>query len=126
MTYEEFKTLMTEWNNAVMFHSSYHMMMKHENYEKIKQYAEQSPENRSRIIGYTCLLLVNPFVHLAFILLGDLVDEPPPIDKYYAGRISVIRECWRYWGLKEKHTYTKHDENGYWVEDIFGNKGRWS
>lgn len=126
MTFEEFNTRMEEWDKGVMFHSSHHLMMKHHQYDEIIQYAEQSAENRRRIIGYTCLLLVNPYVHLSFILLGSLADNPPPtLDPYYAGRVSIIRECWRYWGLKEKFIKSMHNLEGYWVEDDFGNKGQW-
>jgi len=125
MTFEEFDRLMMKWRDDVSFQSSHAAMKKHANYDKIIEYAGQSPENKQEIIGYTCLLLVSPYIHECIILLGELVDNPPPFDPYYAGRVPVWRECWRHWALKEGIVSTKHDVSSYWVEDKNGNGGNW-
>lgn len=126
MTFQEFDALMYGWQEDVKFLSSHQGMKEHVAFESISEFAKKNEENRKRIIEYTCLMLSNPYVHLCFILLGEFVDNPPPvIPDYYAGRIPVIRECWRYWALKENIVKTNHDVHSYWVEDSNGNKGKW-
>lgn len=130
MTFEEFDALMYEWHNDVQFHSSHEGMKRNRCFDIITKFAGQSEEDRRKMITFTCLLLRNPYVHLCFILLSELVDDekkPPAVPEYYAGRIPVIRECWRYWALKEnivKSTYDIHSHS-YRVEDENGNKGKW-
>lgn len=121
LTFNEFKKLMDEWHKAVMFHSMYGQMVKHENYAKILSY------DKDLIIRYACLMLVDDYIHLVFILLGQCVDKEkmPPFDKYYAGRVPVMKECWRYWALKEKIVESKYNPELYWVEDKDGNIGDW-
>lgn len=131
MTFEEFKILMKEWNDAVMFQSSPTSMMKHPNYQKLISYSD-----KELIIRYACLILDRKNVFLCLLLLSELVGRNrPPLDKYYTGRIPVILECWRYWALKENIVFhprdenenIKYDENGIsWMEDKDGNRGTWS
>jgi hypothetical protein len=125
MTFEEFDSHMYNWSQETMFHSTYHLIAKHPSYEKIVEYAETSAERKNDVIGFTCLLLTSNYIHNCFIILGRLVDNPPPFNEYYAGRIPVMRECWRYWALKENIVFNKHDVRSYWVEDKHGNKGKW-
>ncbi len=59
------------------------------------------------------------------ILNEIVVDKKPPIPDYYAGRIPVIKECWKYWALRNNYVKMMHDPKTYWVEDKFGHRGEW-
>lgn len=117
--FERFKLLLDEWHKKAAIYSSHFQMMKHENFKKILEM------DKDNVIGYACLL-IKQHVHLCLILLDHLVseDKRPPFDSYYAGRIPVIVECWKYWALKEKIIFRKHDVNAYWEEDKFGNDNK--
>lgn len=119
LTFKEFTSMIEAWQKDVMFSSFHHQMMKHEVYEKLLTY------DKDLIIRYACLMLVDKYIHLMFILLGQLVENPPPLDSYYVGRIPVMKECWRYWALKEEIVRSKHNPSLYWVEDKDGNIGDW-
>lgn len=122
MSFEEFKILILKWNKEVSFFSLHRQMMQHPAYEQIKSLDKETA------IRYTCLMLDGSCTHQCFIVLGELVEpeKRPPFDKYYAGRVPVMIECWKYWALHENIVSTKYDENGYWVEDKYGNRGNWS
>lgn len=128
MTFQEFDALMYEWHNDVQFQSSHEAMKHHRCFDVITEFAKISAPNRQAMIAYTCLLLNNPYVHLCFVLLQNLVEDdrkPPALPDYYAGRVPVARECWRWWALKENIVKSAHDVHSYWVEDAHGNKGKW-
>lgn len=122
MNFEEFKKLMIDWNNETGFYSTYKHIAQHPSYEKIKSM------DKELAIRYTCLMLDGSCTHQCFIVLGNLVEpeKKPPFDQYYAGRVPVMLECWKYWALHEKIVFTKYDPSSYWVEDKDGNKGNWS
>ena len=118
LDYSEFLDLYTEWrqrNAGLSFERG-----DHPNCLKILQ-----AENKMDIIGFTALQLDGR--QQAFHLLWKLVDERdrPPFDPYYAGRIPVLLECWRYWALKEGFLRVCYDPQSYWVEDKYGNRGDW-
>lgn len=123
MTFTEFKNKIDEWHESTKFMSSHGQMANHSVLEELKTY-----EDKETLIGYACLLLEEQ-IHLMMILLFNVVpgnELPPHPGEYYGGRIPVMRECWKYWALKENKVTKHHDEELYWVEDKFGNKGAWS
>src|SRR5690242_12794591 len=101
-------------------HSLIHNKQRHPNYEKILSY-----DNKEDIIGYACLFLDKHFF-TSMLIIDTLVpaENHPPIDSYYDGRIPVIQECWKYWALKQKILFRKHDVKEYWTEDKYGNTNK--
>lgn len=85
----------------------------------IRRIVDERDENT---VPFACLFL-GGCSHLSLTILGEIVavENRPPIPQYYAGRVPVIVECWKYWALEQKHVAIKYDPNTYWVEDKFGN-----
>ena len=122
MTFEEFKFQINQWHDDVKFLSSHEAMSKHNVLEELK-----SHQDKEQLIGYACLLL-DEQIHLMMILLFNIVpgnELPPHPGEYYGGRIPVLRECWKYWALKENKVTHHNDAGSYWVEDKLGNKAFW-
>lgn len=115
--FKEFQKLMQHWANETGGYSTSIHVKQNDNYHKILTMTKDN------VIGYAALLL-NKHLHLSLLLLWDLVPKKqyPPIDRYYAGRMAVIRECWKYWALEKKIIFTKGDMTGYWEEDKYGNR----
>ncbi len=118
MTYEYFSQLMAIAARETGFLSGSYSRNKN-----IREIIASADENT---IAYTCLFL-EKHTHLAFAILYELVkaENLPPIPNYYAGRIPVMLECWKYWALEKKFVTTKYDASGYWVEDKSGHRGDW-
>ncbi len=119
MSFEEFKELIVSWHKDTSFYSTYKHIADHKNLAKIIQ-------DDDHILGYACLMLDSKYIHQIFIILSRIVKDPPPFNEYYAGRIPVMRECWKYWALKEGILFSKHDAGSYWVADRIGNQADWS
>ena len=98
MTQERFNILLKKWAKDTMFDSFHITMKEHPIYHQITT----AKVEKEILIGYICQHL-EKHIHLCLILLYDLVDNPPPIDEYYLGRVPVIKECWVYWAIKNNH-----------------------
>lgn len=121
--FEKFKELLVEWSNDVGYHSFTKQRQKHKNFKEILSLGTSDD-----LIGYACLCLEGPgSIHEIFSILYELVDivDQPPFHPYYAGRVPVIMECWKYWALETGFVNSKYDPNAYWVEDKEGNRGDW-
>ncbi len=119
MTYEEFMTLIQAAYKETRFISG--REQRNANVRKIIDSADKNT------IPFACLILKD-YTHLAFAILYELVPAylgRPPIPDYYKGHIPVIKECWKYWALQNKHVFSKHSPTAYWVEDKFGHRGEW-
>jgi hypothetical protein len=119
--FEEFKKLVEEWSKDMGCLSG--GFDKHPNMRKIGDKALCAYLD---YMGYTCLL-IDTYPHMVFAILDRLIpsENHPPIDPYYAGRIPVIIECYKYWALKKGFVSVKYDPQSYWVEDKYGNRGEW-
>ena len=117
--FKEFKRLTEEMSNECRHWSG--GCKRHKNFQLLMEF------NQLDRIGFACLLLCDQHFSRMFEILYESVDESklPPIPDYYAGRVPVIKECWRYWALHEGIVNTKYDPESYWVEDKYGNKGEW-
>ncbi len=118
MSYEEFSALIEKAHEETKFLSGGY----HRN-EHIRKIIDDADENT---VTFACLFL-EEYTHLSFAILYELVkpDDRPPIPKYYAGRVPVILECWKYWALEKKLVTIKYDPSAYWVEDKFGHRADW-
>ncbi len=114
MTFSEFKRQIEEVAKQTSHLSGGH-----------RKYVHLIKEGDDDLITFACLLLPD-HPHLMLPILNILVKEDsPPIPSYYAGRIPVIVECWKFWALQTNRVHIHYDSEHYWVEDKYGNKANW-
>lgn len=114
--FKEFQELMEEWETETGMYSISRQWEKHRNFELLYKFEDA--------VSFACLYLKKD-PHRAWSLIHWSLHPhklPPALPAYYAGRVSIYKEVYIYWALKEGYLLNKFDPEEYWMEDKYGNR----